>query len=274
MPVRSLTPTQTPAALTPAVRGERGYTLMEVLIAMLVGSIVILAAFGLLRFTTSDVSRITARVRIDQRGRLALEKITLELHSACVNQKVVPIKEKSTGTELRFVSEYSPLNKETTPIPTSELGTVRVRHIVYTPPSGKVGGTLVEESWPSTGFPPNYKFNETGEKPTKVKLLNSVQAPISGGKELPVFHYYRYYNEKDHEPIYGTLTAATLPLTATEAQNVTKVSIALTVGSEASESTTFAPNDRAVALEDSAIFRLAPASENAGESNLPCAVAE
>jgi prepilin-type N-terminal cleavage/methylation domain-containing protein len=275
MPVKPLDPAPTEAALASTGSGERGFTMIELLIAMVVGSIVILAAFGLLRFTTSDVSRITARVRIDQRGRLALEKVMLELHSACVAQKVVPIQEKSSGTELRFISEYSPLNKEEKPIPTSELATVRLRRILYTPPSGKVGGTLIEESWPSTGIPPKYSFN-LAETAKKVKLLNAVQAPLSKGKELPVFNYYRYYRSKDAEPVYGQInpTPAAVPLTKAEAESITKVTIGLTVGSEVSESATFAPNDRSVALEDSAIFRLAPASENAGESNLPCAVAE
>jgi prepilin-type N-terminal cleavage/methylation domain-containing protein len=253
---------------------ERGYTLVELLIAMVVGSIVILAAFALLRFTSSDVSRITARVRVDQRGRLALEKVMLELHSACVAPTVVPIRE-SNEKELRFVSEYSPLNKETEAIPTSELSTVRLHKIVYTAPTEKTLGTLVEESWPSTGSPPHYKFNEK-EKPTTVKLLNGVQQSVTKtGEKIPVFRYYRYYNEKDHEPVYGqlnptALTATTAsPLTETEAKNVTKVTISLALGPEASESATFA-NDRAVALEDTAIFRLAPASETASESNLPC----
>jgi prepilin-type N-terminal cleavage/methylation domain-containing protein len=269
--MRPFAPAPTETGRPPARGGEHGFTLIEMLVAMAIGSFVVLAAFGLLQFTTSDVSRITARVRIDQRGRLALEKLMLELHSSCVAQKVVPIQEESSGTKLLFISEYSPLNKETEPIPTSELATVRLRRIVYTPPSGKVGGTLIEESWPSTGTPPHYSFNKTAT-PTKVKLLNSVQAPISKGKELPVFNYYRYYREKDHEPVYGQLnpTAVTVPLTKAEAEDITKVSVGLTVGSEVSESTTFAPNDRAVSFEDSAIFRLAPASESASESNPPC----
>jgi prepilin-type N-terminal cleavage/methylation domain-containing protein len=252
--------------------GERGYTMIELLIAMTIGSVVILAAFALLRFTTSDVSRITARVHVDQRGRLALEKIMLELHSACVAPTVVPIREKSTENELRFISEYSPLNKETEAVPTSELSTVRLRHIIYTPPTEKFQGTLIEESWPSTGTPPHYKFNES-EKPTKVKLLNGIQRSINKeGKEIPVFKYYRYYNEKDHEPVYGQLDPTALAaasLSEAEARIVTKVTISFALGPEGSESATFA-NDRAVALEDSAIFRLAPSSETASESNLPC----
>jgi prepilin-type N-terminal cleavage/methylation domain-containing protein len=254
---------------------EHGYTMIELLIAMTIGSVVILAAFSLLRFTTSDVSRITARVHVDQRGRLALEKIMLELHSACVAPTVVPIREKSTENELRFISEYSPLNSEKEPTPTSELATVRLHRILYTPPTEKFQGTLIEESWPSTGTPPHYKFNES-ETPTKVKLLNNIQQSLNKeGKLIPVFKYYRYYNEKDHEPTYGQIDPTALnlpsssPLTEKEAKNVTKVAISFSLGPEGSESATFA-NDRAVALEDSAIFRLAPSSETASESNLPC----
>jgi prepilin-type N-terminal cleavage/methylation domain-containing protein len=255
--------------------GERGYTMIELLIAMAIGSVVILAAFALLRFTTSDVSRITARVHVDQRGRLALEKIMLELHSACVAPKVVPIQAKSSATELRFISESSPLNKETEPIPTSELATVKLHRILYTPPTGKIAGTLVEESWPNitSSKAPKYKFNES-ETPAKIKLLNDVQQLVNKeGKEIPIFQYYRYYDEKDHEPVYGQLnpspTAVALPLEQEEAKNVTKVTISFSLGPEGSENATFA-NDRAVALEDSAIFRLAPASETAGEANTAC----
>ena len=136
---------------------ERGYTLIEMVIAMAVGSVVILAAFALLRFTTSDVSRVTARVHVDQNGRLALEKIMLELHSDCVAPTVIPIKEKSSENELRFVSAYSPVNEHEEPV--SSLSTVRLHHIVYTPPTSKVQGTLIDESWPSSGESPHYKFN-------------------------------------------------------------------------------------------------------------------
>jgi prepilin-type N-terminal cleavage/methylation domain-containing protein len=255
--------------------GEAGYTLIEMLIAMAVGSVVILAAFGLLRFTTNDVSRISARVHVDQRGRLALEKLMLELHSACVAPTVVPIRLKSKATELRFVSEYSPLNKEAEPIPTSELSTVRLRHIVFTPPAGNVQGTLVEEWWPSTGTAPNYKFNESAT-PTKVKLLTGVQeTETQTGTKIPIFQYYRYYKESDREPVYGKLdpNAITEVTSESEAKYITKVSVAFTLAPEGRESANFA-NDRPVALEDSAIFRLAPASETPDTANLACAVEE
>ncbi len=270
-PPAAAAPAPLPATAAPQRAGERGYTLIELLVALAVGSIVILAAFALLRFTTTDVSRISARVRVDQRGRLALEKIMLELHSACVAATVVPIRGVSNEKELRFVSEYSPLNKEAEPIPTSELATVRLRRLLYTEPTSKTQGTLVEESWPSTGSPPHYKFNEK-EKPTTVKLLNGIQQSVNkAGEKVPIFQYFRYYHEGDTEAVYGKLNPKNLKSVTTEAEaaSVTKFTISFTLSPEGGESTTFA-NDRAVALEDSAIFRLAPSSETASESNLPC----
>ena len=59
-------PSITPRSLV----DTHGYTLIELLVAMSIGIVVSLAAFSFLGFTTSDVSRITERVHIDQTGRV------------------------------------------------------------------------------------------------------------------------------------------------------------------------------------------------------------
>jgi prepilin-type N-terminal cleavage/methylation domain-containing protein len=254
---------------TPASRGaeEHGYTLIEMLIAMVVGSVVVLAAFALLRFTTSDVSRITARVHVDQRGRLALEKIMLELHSDCVAPTVIPIQSGSTSEVLEFISANSPVNEKYSE-PVSSLPTVYLHKITYTPEKGNVQGTLVEESRPSTGQAPKYKFNKA-ETATKVLLLRGVKQSLTTEKTaIPIFQYYRYYHEGDHEPVYGKLDPS--PVTpSTEAEKITKVTMSFTLAPESSEGTSLS-TDRPVALEDSAVFRLAPASETPSKANLPC----
>ncbi|HZL48165.1 MAG TPA: prepilin-type N-terminal cleavage/methylation domain-containing protein [Solirubrobacteraceae bacterium] len=247
------------------LRGEHGYTLIELLVAMALGLIVSLAAFSLLEFTSSDVSRITGRVHVDQTGRVALEKIMLQLHSACVVQSVVPIQASSTAEKLRFISETSPLNTKNEP--TSSLSTVRLHEIAYS----KAKGTLVEESWPSTSAskPPEYKFNEL--EPTKRTLLTSVEQT----EAVPIFQYYRYWKEGDTgfqaSEDAGKLnpTSITAPFTEAEAKTIAKVTVNFTLAPEGHESS-FAKGDRPVALEDSAIFRLAPSSEETGESNFPC----
>jgi prepilin-type N-terminal cleavage/methylation domain-containing protein len=254
------------ARLGSALRGEGGFTLIELLVAMALGTILMLAALAFLEFTTSDVSRITARAQVDRMGRATLENIMLELHSACVSPKVIPIQPESTPTTIRFISETSPLNTNGEPV--SALSTVRLHEITYKPASGKVQGTLTERSWPSSGIASEYTFN-TAATPTVRKLLTGVKQ--SGEHEsTPIFRYYRYYVASDTEAKLGTLDPnPTTALTKKETEDIAKVAVSFTLAPEGHEYTTFG-NDRPVALEDSAVFRLETSSEAAGMTNLPC----
>lgn len=252
---------------TATVGGELGFTLIELLVSMALGTFLLLAAFAFLQFTTNDVSRIDARAQVDRTGRTALENIMLELHSACVAPSIVPIQPESTQEVLKFISEISPKNANGEPV--SSLGTVRLHKIFYTKAGGKVQGTLVEDSWPSTGTPPSYVFNEK-EAPTVHKLLTGVSQAESKGEAIPVFRYYRYYNEKDKEPTYGILDPNPAEaLTKAQAEVIAKVTVSFTLAPEGHQYTLLG-NDRPVELEDSAVFRLATSSEAAGTANLPC----
>jgi prepilin-type N-terminal cleavage/methylation domain-containing protein len=261
-----------------------GFTLIELLVSMLIGLVVSLAAFSILDFTSSDVSRITARAHVDQTARVALEKIMLQLHSACVSVNVNPIQAKSTESKLRFVSETSLLNSQKEP--TSSLSTVKLHEIIYTPASGKTAGTLTEKSWTSTGTNTStgeYKFNEA-EKPKEVKLLTGVTQTENQVTKtsIPVFQYYRYYVAGDSGTELGHIdpkamsngelekeNKATVP-TTTEAEKVAKVTVTFTLAPEGYESA-LAKGDQPVALEDSTVLRFTPASEEAANTNYPCA---
>jgi prepilin-type N-terminal cleavage/methylation domain-containing protein len=259
-------------------QGELGYTLIEMVIAMALGTILMLGALAFLEFTTSDVSRITARAEVDRTGRTALEKVMLELHSACVAQSVPPIQPGSTASTIKFISETSPLNTNGEPV--SALQTVGLHEITYTPASGKNQGTLTERTWPDTGTAksptgkPTYVFN-TAAKPSEHKLLIGVQQSTrvnhAGVSEnIPIFRYYRYYKESDTEATLGTLDPSEMTAsTEEESENIAKVTMSFTLAPEGHEYTAFG-NDRPVALEDSAVFRLETSSEAAGTANLPC----
>lgn len=253
-----------------ALRDERGFTLVELLVAMSLGIIVSGVAFSLLNFTTADVSRISDRVHVDQTGRVALEKLMLALHSSCVAATVNPIRYPSNATTLIFMSETSPLNEHGEPV--SLLSTVRLHKITYAPASGKTEGTLTEESWPSTGTAPEYKFNEK-ETPTIRRLLRGVKQTEIAKKAVSIFQYYRYYKEGDTKPIFGELNpTALIPSSEKEAELIAKVTVSFSLvpeGKENKENTSFG-NDRSVALEDSAILRLAPSSETSSHTNEPC----
>lgn len=235
---------------------QRGFTLVELLVAMALSMVVSLAAFSILEFARGDVSRITERVHVTQTGRVALEKIMLELHSACVSQEVNPIVEGSTAEKIKFVSASGSKAAFAT-------GEIYLHEITY----NKAGGTLTEQSFPSTGPATNgnYPFSITASS-TK-KLLTGVRQTES----TPVFQYYRYYNNKDTTPVYGELdpTPVTVPLTKAESEEIVKVTVSFTLAPEGKESATF-NHDRPVAFEDSAIFRLAPPSTASEHTNSPC----
>lgn len=247
-----------PAVLSRVGREDGGYTLIELLIATAIGLIVTTSAFMLLEFTTNDVSRITTRVHVTQAGRVALERLMMKLHSTCVAPLINPIVTGSSSTTLRFISESGS---------EPSLATVRLREVVYTPAAGKSEGTLVEKSWLSTGGnPPEYTFNEKAT-PTTRALLTGVRQT----EAIPVFQYYRYYQESDPGAILGELNPnpMTSPLKIKEAEAVTKVTVSFTLAPEGKESATF-NGDGPVALEDSAVLRLSPSSSSAGIPNFPC----
>jgi prepilin-type N-terminal cleavage/methylation domain-containing protein len=63
------------------LRSERGFTLVEMMVAAAVGSIVMIAIFMLLDTSVKQSGTVNARVDSTQRGRTAMETITRELRS-------------------------------------------------------------------------------------------------------------------------------------------------------------------------------------------------
>jgi hypothetical protein len=63
------------------LRSERGFTVVETVVAAAVGSVVMLAIFFLLDTSVKQSSGVNARVDSTQRGRAAMESITRELRS-------------------------------------------------------------------------------------------------------------------------------------------------------------------------------------------------
>jgi prepilin-type N-terminal cleavage/methylation domain-containing protein len=250
--------------------GERGFTLIEMLVAISMGIVISLAAFSFLGFATSDVSRINERVHVQQTARTTLENIILELHSACVTPSVIPILIKSTGSKIMFISEAST---------GSYLSSVREHEITYEAAKGSTKGILIEKTYPSTTEGPKYVFST--KSATSKRLLSGIVESESSGKKIPVFQYYRYYQEGDTLPLgdsttpYGELYPTPLSNTELEktaiAEKVVKVTVSFTLTPEGTEVATF-NRDRPVPLEDSAVFRLAPAGEFS--SNLPCSYAK
>ncbi|HTU80212.1 MAG TPA: hypothetical protein VMF09_15780 [Solirubrobacteraceae bacterium] len=242
---------------------EGGFTLLELLVSMISLTVLLMAAFAFLQFTTEDVSHITARVGVDQNGRVAMQRIISELHSSCVAPNTVPIQAGSNEKELIFITGTGEK---------PAIEPVEKHELIFTEPSGTTEGTLVEKAYKSTGGTEgSYTWASTA---TTTKLLTGVEKTKYGAEQTPMFRYYRYYHAGDTIPAgdsslpYGELYPTALTsVSSTEAENIVKATVSFTVAPEGKEAVSF-NHDRPVALEDSAVFRLAPASETA--TNLPC----
>lgn len=204
----------------PNISDDRGMTLMELLVAMLMGVVVTGALFGILQISLRQTILISDKVQANQLGRTAMTRIVDELHSSCLAPGFAPIQENSSTSDLRFINAYS--NKAV--IPTAGA----FEHQIVWNPAAK---TLTDYTYNSNGGEwPKFKFPEinsghTNATPSSGVLLarNVTQTEVRNAKgeieKLPIFEYYKYATESSSsssKPM-GTLTEITstyLPLKA------------------------------------------------------------
>jgi Tfp pilus assembly protein PilW len=237
-----------PLPIPSTLRGEHGFTLVEMLVTLVTGIIVILATLSVLDISISESSRISERVDADQRARGAMEKILQELHSSCIAAGVTPVEKESSGTELRLISQTG----SETYFPNVTEHRIKLS-----------AGKLTDSSYVSTEEKTRgeWLFPET---PTKTQTLVTGVAQSTEGEgehavTVPMFKYYKYEG--------GNLSSTALTassLSATEANEVAAVAVRFTT-SPSSERTT---GGRTVDLSDTAVLRFDPAS--AAGSNTPC----
>jgi type II secretory pathway pseudopilin PulG len=243
-------------------RDERGFTLIETLVAMIAGIVVTGALFEIFIVSLHQSSRITDSVQATQLGRTAMTHVIDELHSACIARSYTPVQEKSNENELIFRNAYS----EEATIPNvkeaeekSKKGTGAYQHqIVW----NKEKSTLTDfiypsestSAWPKFTFPtPDYSSSTreaANAEPKKgILLASNVSQTETGSSKNPIFRYYKYgetYSSGSGEPV-STLTEITPPtggFTEAEANTVAAVLVSFKT----------APIDNYTALSRSAEF--------------------
>jgi hypothetical protein len=250
-----------------------GFGLVELMVSMALSTVIVLAAVALVEFVHVDVTRTDAQVSTDQRARSVLENIMLELHSGCLLPREHPVRKESSATVLRFIS-----GSGAGPVPTSVVlhevlyTTLTVHHhservlAEYTyPGSISNGKVLINES--STARRPSGNPRILAEN-----ILESTEKSESGSLvTLPVFSYYRYYEEGNAGYEAGVIdpTPLATPLTETEAEKVSKVTIAFSVAPEG-DLQGIAKTLEPLALKDSAVYRIVPASTVGSAAPAPC----
>jgi prepilin-type N-terminal cleavage/methylation domain-containing protein len=192
------------------VSSQRGFTLMELVVAMGLGMIVLLAAFTVIDRSFISNKAITDREDALQRGRITLEQMTRQIRSMTCAGQYTPVV-KGTDSEVDF---YTYLGD-----PTSGASTLPSLHkLVY----NSSAQTITETDYPVTSVtttPPT--VSATPSLPTRI-LLNNV-VPVSG---TPVFTYYTYDpNAPQGSGGFTALTAGSAGLSAADSAKVVKVAV-------------------------------------------------
>jgi hypothetical protein len=256
------------------ISAEHGFSLVEMLVAMLSATVVMIALVAVLEFSTSQQSRINDRVQADRLGRIAMTRMIDELHSSCTGFGENALQGPSstptsplalTGAlNLWFISAYGSATSKNA-LPT----TVYEHDLNWSKNASKEGvslGTLTDYSFPSkanTGpkFAKTWEFPELKVANAKATILSkNVVAPVISGAET-VFQYYTVSTETG---VFSPLTS-NISHEAIE-NNIVKVAINFTQVPE-DESVKLS---RAVPYSDAVVLRLNPAETGTTVQDEPC----
>jgi type II secretory pathway pseudopilin PulG len=162
------------------LRSERGFTVIEMMVAAFIGVLVLLVLLNLLDATQNATSRVTTRVDGTQRGRVAMEQVTQRLRSQVCLGTTVPIIAGLTNS----VTFYGNLGN------TTDFQPEKRRIFV-------LNGDLHEEVTEGVGTYPNRTFTSTPKDSILAKRVEPAKAGpndtgYASGSDLPYFRYYAF----------------------------------------------------------------------------------
>jgi Tfp pilus assembly protein PilW len=218
----------------PALAGESGFTMIELMVSMVTGLVICFAAYAILTVATEQSAHLTDYTQATQQGRIAMAKIVDALHSACLAPGFAPVLTSSSATELRFINAYS----EEAVIPKSQINEQRIvwnekteTLTDYTYPAAK------EITWPK------FEYASTASPASGVILAHNVTRTESGGKKIPIFQYYSYTDKSSEGTTEGVNELSTEPIekgaTLTEKTAPTAASVLITFTAGPSDGTTY-----------------------------------
>jgi prepilin-type N-terminal cleavage/methylation domain-containing protein len=216
---------------------ERGFSLTELLVAMFIGMIILLAAFMLLDRSFSASGQVADRSEALQRGRLAMDLITRQLRSQVCVGNTVPI---VSGTD-NAVTFYADMSDGSTPI--------KKRTLSY----DTITDTITESVVPGAGTYPALTF--TGAA-TSVPLLTKVDQILDGTPPTtprPIFRYYGY-------TVGGTSGALDPLSTPLSAASLSRVAL-IKVGFRSFAARTVMNDKDSAVLEDDVYVRVLTATD-------------
>ena len=187
------------------VRSQAGMTLVELLAAMSIAMITMLAVFAVLDTSVKQSNAVAGRVNATQRARLAMDAITRQLRSQICMSATNPAVVSGTNDTVKFHADLSD-------------GTRRVeqRELVFDP----TAMTITERTWPAVvdalgamTFPTMSRSRQMLEEVTRRP------AP-----DAAIFRYYAYSTATPPRPSILLPT----PLNAADRARVAKIDVGFT----------------------------------------------
>ncbi len=257
-----------PAKLRAALRDERGFTLVELLVATLAGIIVTTATSAVVIASVHFSSNFGNRVDANQEGRVAMEKITQALDSSCVATGVTPlvgtpvptgmVGGAASGSDASDAVFYSSLSDT----PTIEPNEVEISLVGTAPSQQLVMYTYTNSN--TAGTAPPWTFSTTPSPSGGFVLLpDAAQATINGAV-VPVFQYYGYTSS-------GAIstTPYAVPLSAANAATTAEVTVSFEA-LPSNKGANLSAKGAGANISDSVVLKLTPASSAPNGSNTPC----
>jgi prepilin-type N-terminal cleavage/methylation domain-containing protein len=200
-------------------REDAGFSLIELLAAMAIGSVVLTACMGVFINGVKATTKIQNRVDDTARARYAMDRIVRLLDSQVCTQLVAtsdfqtaPIFSGSTNNSVTFYGDLD-----------GASGTPEKYTITFVPKSGATPGRITVD---------DYAYNTTAKAwTTKVGATNTLISDVVplqlGGVDQPVFTYYPYIATSGTATDIGNVSGAgaATPLTAAVAPMVVKVGV-------------------------------------------------
>jgi prepilin-type N-terminal cleavage/methylation domain-containing protein len=257
---------------------ERGFALIELLVAMSISTVVIAALVVILEFSLHQETNITDKVQADQIGRTVMGNIVEELHSSCTGFEAAAIQAPSetpssplaaTGaTNLWFVSAYG---KEKSGEPLVEKVTEHdINWEAKTKSNtGEELGTLTDYEFSDSAgnAKEGWTFPSLKTTNSKARTLakNVIPPQITEGtkKVSTLFQYYKY-NTTSGE--LEQLKSSTEIAAAASAKEIAKVTVSFTQAPTDEDTRT----GRSASFSDSVAFRFTPTESGTEGSNSPC----
>jgi type II secretory pathway pseudopilin PulG len=157
-----------------ALRDERGFTVVELLVSVVAGLVVVFALLGLLDTSTRLSATATDRVDTTARARLAMDLITRQVRSQLCLGTDLPALTTATPTSMTFYASIAP---ESSPL------IVQRRTLTYDAANKRITETVL------TGGANQVRPNITFTSAPQVGVI--AQNVVPDGT-TPIFQYYRF----------------------------------------------------------------------------------